>query len=51
MATVSGQAGDCIQNPRLAYGQYTEPRPRKGQRVPSDQGWSNDNWNGWNRHW
>ncbi len=22
MATVSGQRGDCIANPRLAYGQY-----------------------------
>lgn len=32
MATVSGQAGDCIQNPALAYGQLNSPRRGHDQR-------------------
>jgi hypothetical protein len=41
MATVSGQAGECIANPRLAYGRQ-DRRPRNGDY------WNN---NGWNNHW
>jgi hypothetical protein len=36
MATVSGQAGDCIANPRLAYGQN-----RRGNRSGQPYGWDN----------
>jgi hypothetical protein len=40
MATVSGQAGDCIANPRLAYG-------RQVRRPPNSPYYNN----GWNNHW
>jgi hypothetical protein len=45
--TVSGQGGDCIRNPALAYGQV-----RNG-RAPG-YGWQSGGWqnNGWdNRRW
>jgi Protein of unknown function (DUF3551) len=55
LATVSGQGGDCIQNPGIGYGQV--PGRRSG-RAPDngwrDGGWQNDGWNngGWdNRRW
>ncbi|UZE48192.1 DUF3551 domain-containing protein [Rhodopseudomonas sp. P2A-2r] len=51
MATVSGIGGDCIVNPRLAFGQ--EQRPRKSRRhgARGDNDWNN-NWNNdWNRRW
>jgi hypothetical protein len=43
MATVSGQAGDCISNPRMAYDQV--PGPRGGRQ----HGWTNQNWSNGNR--
>ena len=44
MATVSGQRGDCILNPRLAFGEQ-----RRRGRAPRD--W-NGGWdNGWNPRW
>jgi hypothetical protein len=54
MATVSGQRGECLQNPRFAYGQQT--RGRRGQAAYRDGG-QNDGWNngwnnnGWNNGW
>jgi Protein of unknown function (DUF3551) len=49
MATVSGQAGDCISNPRLAYGQQGRGR-RSGY---TNEGWQNRPWgdNSWNNRW
>ncbi len=38
-ATVSGQGGECIRNPSLAYG-------RMGGRQPN-----NSSWGGWNSRW
>jgi hypothetical protein len=40
MATVSGQAGECVLNPILAFGQQLNPRRR--QRAPDDR---------WNQRW
>ena len=57
MATVSGQGGDCMRNPLIAYSQsrqyepYREPRQRRVRRAAPDRGWDNDDWNGWNRSW
>ena len=46
-ATVSGQSGDCIQNPgMMAYGQSVGPRNR---RMQGDYGWNNGGWD--NRRW
>jgi hypothetical protein len=52
MATVSGQAGECLSNPRLAYGRMDQYRHRARE-------YRNDDWqdrpgidvpqNGWNR--
>ena len=45
MATVSGQAGECMSNPSLAFDQYNgSPRKRhmSGRRDPD---------NGWNHRW
>ena len=39
MATVSGQAGDCIGNPRLAYGRMGSARRHGDYRY--DNGWNN----------
>jgi Protein of unknown function (DUF3551) len=44
MATVSGQAGDCIANPSLAYDQYNGPVPKRhgrkwNDRRGDDRGW------------
>ena len=52
MATVSGQRGDCIRNPIIAFGEQREPR-RKGRAMRNetngwDNGWNN---NGWNQRW
>jgi hypothetical protein len=44
MATVSGQRGDCILNPRLAFG---EQRRRGRTTRDWDGGWDN----GWNPRW
>lgn len=44
MATVSGQAGDCMVNPLLAYGQYHGARKgRAVHRARPDNRW-NDRW-------
>jgi hypothetical protein len=53
MATVSGQRGDCVQNPYLAYGQARQPRGRAMRSQPGyDNGWDNGwNNNGWNQRW
>ncbi len=51
-ATISGQGGDCIENPRIGFSQGPV-RGRRGGRSPDD-GWQNDGWNnnGWdNRRW
>jgi hypothetical protein len=51
MATVSGQRGDCVQNPYLAYSQMQQ-RPRKGRVTRSpNNGWDSDGNDGWNRGW
>ena len=52
MATVSGQRGDCMRNPFIAYGEQREPR-RKGRQYREQQnGWDNSwNNNGWNQRW
>ena len=47
MATVSGQRGECLQNPRFAYGRQV--RGRRGQAVYNDgwnNGWNNNGWQG-----
>jgi hypothetical protein len=50
MATVSGQRGDCVQNPYLAFGQ-SQQRPRKTRQYRQSQDW-NGGWdNGWDRRW
>lgn len=60
MASVSGVAGDCIQNPYFAYGQAQQSRGRAMRAQPSgyDNGWNNNGWNnngwndgGWNNGW
>ncbi|MET0222548.1 MAG: DUF3551 domain-containing protein [Tardiphaga sp.] len=57
MATVSGQRGDCVQNPYLAYNRMQQPRGRNGRAMRSqptgyDNGWDNGwNNNGWNQRW
>lgn len=43
MATVSGQAGDCITNPRMAFDQM------QGPRGAQHHGWDNGNGNTSNR--
>ena|ERR1700738_230191 len=50
MATVSGQRGECIANPRLAYGRPDRGRRYDGYRtdVWPDRGWND---NGWNNRW
>ena len=46
MATISGQGGDCIANPSMAYGQARGTR----RRVNQDDGWQMGGWqNGWGR--
>jgi hypothetical protein len=45
MATVSGQRGDCISNPRLAYGRQDR---RYGAYWQGGQSW---NGNGWDNRW
>jgi uncharacterized protein DUF3551 len=49
MATVSGQRGECMQNPRIAYDQARGWR----KRPSSGDTWQNGNWqdNGWNNRW
>jgi hypothetical protein len=42
MATVSGQRGECMQNPIFAFGQARGQRNR-----PHRDGWDN----GWNNRW
>jgi hypothetical protein len=55
MATVSGQRGDCVQNPYLAFGQAQQSRRGRavrGQPSGYDNGWNNGwNNNGWNQRW
>jgi hypothetical protein len=43
MATVSGQGGECIANPRLAYNQRG-PRNARGWQ---NNGWDNGSWGYW----
>jgi hypothetical protein len=51
MATVSGQRGDCMQNPVLAFGEQRQPR-RKGRQYREQPNDWNNNWNnGWNQRW
>lgn len=52
MATVSGQRGDCMRNPIIAFGEQREPR-RKGRQYHDQQGDWNNGWNtnGWNQRW
>jgi hypothetical protein len=51
MATVSGQRGDCMRNPFIAYGEQRQPR-RKGRQYREQQSDWNNNWNnGWNQRW
>lgn len=42
MATVSGQGGDCMRNPFIAFGEQREPR-RKGRQYREQ--------NSWNQRW
>jgi hypothetical protein len=61
MATVSGQRGECISNPRLAYGRQDRWRRNGDYRSDGWQdrgwndngGWNNGGWNnnGWNNRW
>jgi hypothetical protein len=39
MATVSGQRGDCVQNPYLAYGQMRTRNGRTRSHVIQNDGW------------
>jgi hypothetical protein len=39
MATVSGQRGECIANPRMAYGR--QEHGRRGRDYGYDGGWNN----------
>jgi hypothetical protein len=52
MATVSGQAGECIANPRLAYSQTRGPRNARGWQNNEPNGswgnWDNGNGGNWN---
>jgi hypothetical protein len=43
MATVSGQGGDCIQNPRLAFGQMPVGRRARSGGRPNN-GWDDRRW-------
>jgi hypothetical protein len=48
MATVSGQRGDCMRNPFIAFGEQRESR-RKGRQYREQQNdWNN---NGWAPRW
>ena len=53
MATVSGQRGDCMQNPMLAYGDQRRGQSRaiRGQQDGWDNGWNNGWNNNWDRRW
>jgi hypothetical protein len=48
MATVSGQRGECMQNPRLVF-----DRARRWRNRPSSGGWQDDGWqdSGRNNRW
>ena len=51
MATVSGQRGDCMRNPFIAYGEQREPR-RKGKQYRQQPGDWDNGWNGgWGPRW
>ncbi|WP_211909768.1 DUF3551 domain-containing protein [Tardiphaga alba] len=52
MATVSGQRGDCMRNPVLAFGEQNQPR-RKGRVQRERDGWDNgwNNNNNWGPRW
>jgi hypothetical protein len=66
MATVSGQRGDCMRNPVVAFGEQRQMR-RQGRMSRqqsndwdngwgngwNDNGWNNNGWNnnGWNQRW
>ena len=41
MATVSGQRGECITNPRLAYGRQDRSNGGYWQGGPYSNGWDN----------
>lgn len=51
MATVSGQRGDCMQNPMLAFGEQRRPGKGRAMRNQPTNGWDNDWNNGWDRRW
>jgi hypothetical protein len=46
-ATVSGQGGDCISNPRMAFDQARGARGRS--RGLQHNGWDNGHWDNGNR--
>jgi hypothetical protein len=43
-ATISGQGGDCIQNPGMAYGQGRGRRGGRSQDNWQDNGWQDNGW-------
>jgi Protein of unknown function (DUF3551) len=54
-ATVSGQGGDCIENPRIGFGQGRGWRGGRSQDNWQDSSWQDNGWrndrrqdNGWN---
>lgn len=49
MATVSGQRGDCMQNPMLAFGDQRRGKSRAMRNQPND--WDNGWNNNWDRRW
>jgi hypothetical protein len=53
MATVSGQRGDCVQNPYLAYDRMQPNRNRNGRVMRSQPTGYDNNWDdgGWNQRW
>jgi hypothetical protein len=50
MATVSGQAGSCRQNPIFAYGQQRSGRTYRQQSYDPGPGWGGPG-PGWNNRW
>lgn len=47
MATVSGQRGDCMRNPFIAFGEQRQPRRNGRQYREPQSDWNN----GWNPRW
>jgi hypothetical protein len=53
MATLSGQAGSCRQNPLFAYGQDRGVRYQRQRGYQQDHGWQGPGWGGpgWDNRW